>query len=77
MAPKEILIFFDKIKYKFTSIVKAVDICFKIYQVFNLEYPPAAFVVWSFIQSYFYKITTKFNVNNLSVTLLKSKLDAK
>lgn len=37
--PKEIFIFFDCIKYKLFSITSAVDTCFKIFHLFNLEYP--------------------------------------
>lgn len=61
MKPKEILVFFDCIKYKFFSIISAIDICFKIFHLFNLEYPPEACIVWLFIQKYFYCLNTKFD----------------
>lgn len=56
--PKEIFIFFDCLKYKLFSITSAVDICFKIFHLFNLEYPVQSSIVWLFIQKYFYAITT-------------------
>ncbi|CAI6354025.1 unnamed protein product [Macrosiphum euphorbiae] len=59
--PKEILVFFDSIKYKLFSIISAIDICFKIFHLFNLEYPPEAYIVWLFIQKYFYSLNTKFD----------------
>lgn len=59
--PKEILVFFDCIKYKLFSIISAIDICFKIFHLFNLEYPPEAYIVWLFIQKYFYYLNTKFD----------------
>ncbi|KAF0745159.1 Dimer Tnp hAT domain-containing protein [Aphis craccivora] len=37
--PKQILVYFDNIKYIVFSSSKAFDICFKIYHVFNIEYP--------------------------------------
>lgn len=54
--PSEIMVYFDELKYKFFSIVKAIDLCFKIYHVFNLEYPLESINVWLFIQRYFYNI---------------------
>jgi len=59
--PKEIFVFFDCIKYKLFSIISAIDICFKIFHLFNLEYPPEAYIVWLFIQKYFYCLNTKFD----------------
>ncbi|VVC41518.1 Hypothetical protein CINCED_3A016863 [Cinara cedri] len=59
--PKEILICFHTIKYKVFSIVNAIDVCFKIFHLFNLEYPSQSCIVWIFIQRYFYSLTTKFD----------------
>jgi len=59
--PSEIIIYFDEIKYKFFSIVKAIDSCFKIYHVFNIEYPIESINVWLFIQHYFFNIKSKFD----------------
>ena len=55
----EIFIYFDGIKYPFKSIIRAVDICFKIFYLFNLEYPNASLIFWNFIQTHFYKQKTK------------------
>jgi len=54
--PSQILVYFDETKYKFFSIVKAMDMCFKIYHVFNIEYPLQSLNVWLFIQRFFYNI---------------------
>lgn len=59
--PKEIIIFFDCIKYKMFSFISAIDICFKIFHIFNLEYPVESYTVWLFIQKYFYDINTKYD----------------
>lgn len=56
MNPSEIMVYFDELKYKFFSIVKAIDMCFKIYHVFNIEYPLESTHVWLFIQRYYYNI---------------------
>lgn len=59
--PKEIVIFFDSIKYKVFSILNAIDVCFKLFHLFNLEYPTESCYVWLFIQKLFYNINTKFD----------------
>lgn len=56
---QEIYIYFDGIKYPFKNIIRAVDICFKIFYLFNLEYPNASLIFWNFIQNFFYKLKTK------------------
>jgi len=34
--PKEIVVFFDSIKYKVFSILNAIDVCFKLFHLFYL-----------------------------------------
>lgn len=51
--PKQILVYFDNIKYKMFSAIKAFDICFKIFHVFNIEYPIESSDVWLFTQFFF------------------------
>lgn len=43
------------------SSSKAFDICFKIYHVFNIEYPIESIDVWIFIQTFFYNLYTKYD----------------
>lgn len=57
--PSQILVYFDEIRYTFFSIVKALDICIKIYHVFNIEYPIESLNVWLFLQRFFYNIKLK------------------
>lgn len=59
--PLEILVFFDGIKYKVFLSIKALDICFKIFHVFNIEYPFESINVWLFIQKLFYNIVNKYD----------------
>ncbi|KAF0713362.1 C2H2-type domain-containing protein, partial [Aphis craccivora] len=45
MQPREIIVFFDCIKYKVFSILNAIDVCFKLIHLFNLEYPTESSIV--------------------------------
>ena len=73
-SPTEILVYFDEIKYKCTTIIKAIDICFKIFHVFGCKYPSECAAVWTFFQTFFYKIRTKFDTNYLACKILSEKL---
>lgn len=59
--PKQTLVYFDSIKYRFHNILKAVDCCFQFFFVFNLKYPPLCQIFWQFIQKHFYGINTEFD----------------
>ncbi|XP_060857146.1 uncharacterized protein LOC132938539 [Metopolophium dirhodum] len=59
--PLEVLVFFDSIKYKVFSPIKALDICFKIFHVFNIEYPIESINVWLFVQKLYYNIVNKYD----------------
>lgn len=54
----EIFIYFDDIKYKFFNILRAVDICFKTFYLFNLQFPSEATMFYTFLESYFYQFKT-------------------
>lgn len=70
----EFFVYFDGVLYKFKSFLKALDTCFKIFQVFNLKYPLACQNTWLFIQKFFFEIETKFDINSYSVSTLISYL---
>lgn len=53
---KEIFVLFYKIRYSFTSILRALDICFKIFFTFNLNYPKESETFWIFIEHFFYEL---------------------
>ncbi|XP_022161028.1 uncharacterized protein LOC111027115 [Myzus persicae] len=59
---KEILVYFDSVKYKVHSIIRAIEVCYKIFQLFNLQYPPESLVVWLFIQKYFFNYSSTYNI---------------
>ncbi|KAF0685514.1 Uncharacterized protein FWK35_00033976, partial [Aphis craccivora] len=58
------------------SALKAIDICFKSFFVFNLHYTPQCEQIWYFIQTFIYEITTKFDKNcSPNVTTLINDLN--
>jgi len=75
MDPKQILIYFDTIKYKMFSALKAYDMCFKIFHVFNVEYPIESHDVWLFIQTFFYNIKTKYDKSNVLIKQISGELN--
>lgn len=58
-SPKEILVYFDDIRYRFFNVLKAIDCCFEIFFVFNLTFPETSQVFWQFLQQYFYDVKTE------------------
>lgn len=49
-----------KARFKYLSIIDAVDCCFKcIHILYNGVYPTESSTVWYFLQVYFYEIQTK------------------
>lgn len=51
----------DNILYKVPSVLKGLDVCFKIYHVLNLKYVLQSEHIWLFIQWCVYGIDTKFD----------------
>jgi len=76
LDPKQLLVYFDDVKYKLFSVFKAVVICFKLFHVFNLEYPYESSNVWLFLQNYFYEINTKYDRSCSLIKQISSELDA-
>lgn len=72
--PTQILVNFDDVKFKVFSVLQAVDVCFKIFHVFNLKYPDASYLVWTFIQNFFFKIATKYDKKNPILNWLENEL---
>lgn len=65
----------NKFYYRVESALKAIDICFKSFFVFNLKYPIQCEQIWYFIQKYFYEIITKFDKNVQSVNSIVNDLN--
>lgn len=50
----DIFISVDNTLYKVLSVLKAIDLCFKIFQVFDLEYPIESAHIWLLFQRILY-----------------------
>jgi len=72
--PKQIMIYFDTIKYMVFTILKAFDVCFKIFHVFNVEYPHESEDIWLFLQTFFYDIHTKYDKSCALIKQISSEL---
>ncbi|CAI6375699.1 unnamed protein product [Macrosiphum euphorbiae] len=65
----------NKYFYKVESALKAVDICFKSFFSFHLNYTPECEQIWNFIQKYMYNIETKYDKNFQSVNSMINDLN--
>lgn len=72
---KEILVYFDSIIYKVHSILRAVEVCYKIFHLFNLEYPLESITVWLFIQKYFFNFSSKYDKPYSKLSQIMSELN--
>lgn len=50
----EIFVMFDGVKFPMVSFLRATDVCFKLFYVFNLKYPIPSTIFWSFIQCLYF-----------------------
>ncbi|XP_046804188.1 uncharacterized protein LOC111675694 [Lucilia cuprina] len=57
---KSINIYLDNIRYPFCNILKAFDILFKLFFVFNLQYPEESELFYNFIQNCFFLLQKKY-----------------
>lgn len=53
---KSYMVDFDNIRYRPATMTKAIDICFKCYFVFGLEYPQPCVSFYQFLNCFFYNI---------------------
>ncbi|KYN14493.1 hypothetical protein ALC57_13299, partial [Trachymyrmex cornetzi] len=49
----------DKVLYQVSTALAAIDLCFKIFHVFDVTYPPESEHIWNIIQLCLYKFSTK------------------
>ncbi|XP_050539657.1 uncharacterized protein LOC126904573 isoform X2 [Daktulosphaira vitifoliae] len=69
-----IYVYFFNTYYKFSNTIRALDTCFKIFQVFNLQYPIQSSLVWTFIQKFIYDIHNDCDIKSSSLTSIISDL---
>lgn len=72
---KEILVYFDSVKYKVHSILRSIEVCYKIFQLFNIQYPPESSVVWLFIQKYFFNYSSIYDIPHPKLTQILNELN--
>lgn len=68
--PKFFMVDFENMTFKVFDFVRALDICFKAYHVFNMAYPEPCEPLWDFVNQQFYGIdcqkgTTKPEIHAL------------
>nr|CAI5856650.1 unnamed protein product [Callosobruchus analis] len=61
---EDVCVIFDNIRYKFSSILEALDICFKIMYLFDLGFPTESQILYSFIEINFFKFRPTNNANS-------------
>jgi hypothetical protein len=69
----EVFVVVDKTKWRFEHLLEAVDVLFKTFFVFDIEYPAECRAIWEFVQVHFYR----FNLakKNSSVTNFLKKIN--
>lgn len=62
--------------FKCASPTRAVDLCYKIFFVFNIDYSTACVHIWSFFQKYVYEMTgfSKTIYGSTAITKLTAKM---
>lgn len=63
---KSISIYFDKLKFPSLTILEAFDNLFKLFFVFNLEFPQESEVFYNFVQSVLYDMPTSKKYTKVS-----------
>lgn len=66
---------FDGILYQLPTLLKCLDVCFKITQILNLKYNMECSNIWHFIQRKVYNIQTVYDKISPCVALLENTLD--
>ncbi|XP_061400290.1 uncharacterized protein LOC133336151 [Musca vetustissima] len=54
----EIFVYFDGDLIRFPNFLRSLDICFKMFHLFNLQYPTASETFWIFLENYFFEISS-------------------
>lgn len=72
----EFFVFINNITLPFTNLVTALDFCFKIFFVFNLNYPVESRHIWTLIQRYIFEICSENDENLSRVLNVISKLQS-
>lgn len=71
---QEIYVCIDDILYKINSALEAIDVCFKAFHVFHVQYPSACIHLWLLIQKGIYMFDTKYDTEIPLIQNVLSKL---
>lgn len=52
---------FCYILIRLCTILRAIEVCYKIFHLINLEYPLQSFTIWLFIQKNFFGVHSKYD----------------
>lgn len=58
-TPNQVFVVVDGQGLEQTSLVKAVDVCFKLFYILDVHYPWQCSVTWEFVQKVLYGIEDK------------------
>lgn len=65
----------DDIIYNCKNVIDALDLCYQLFFVLNLNYSHPCPHVWSFVQKYFYKMKNRKIVQSQKISTVISKLN--
>lgn len=71
---KNFYVYLNEAKFKYSTFLASLDLCFKIFHVLHLEYPSPCYGAWLFIQKFFYEIDTILDKPSPKVSGLISHL---
>lgn len=71
----EFHVYYKRIHYKLDTMLKSLDITFKLHFCLNIPYALESKHVWLFIQQYLYRINTTNDIKSPNVITLMSDLD--
>ncbi|XP_017469492.1 PREDICTED: uncharacterized protein LOC108361393 [Rhagoletis zephyria] len=71
----EFFLYLDDTKMRFTNFYRCVDVCFKSFHLFNVEYPTAISNFWTFIEAYFYNFSKSRGKTTPKINILIQELE--
>ncbi|XP_071809672.1 uncharacterized protein [Asterias amurensis] len=65
LAPQQVFVIFERHAFQQSSLVKALDVCFKTHFVFDLSYQEKCSGVWEFIESVVFELKGSVKSNTI------------
>lgn len=73
---EKFFVYLDSVMIEFNEFCRALDICFKSFHIFNVEYPLASSNFWCFIEHYLYNIEKTNFRKSTKVSVLISEISS-